>query len=327
MTQSLIQYLDSRVKEGDPIEAGPDDLFPRFDEDTQHKLFERVVDLSRGVNPKGRTAEDLLKLATRLKEPAPSTQVEWMRHLTTFLELVKVDDVTDVTKDDAQQYRDHLLDSCAPSTTKTRLRYVGGMFEVALEEGWLDENPFAGITKRIREKKKPKQVFSLAESDRLIHKLNQTERWLYLIMRYTGLHVSEAAAIRVEDIDLREGVLHIRPNDLRPLKNPYRTRDLPIADKLRSVLEEILATLGVERGHVFPAFYNDAQARWAPALGWVKKIKVSPKACRDNTATILRDAGVNEAVLGRILGHTPKNVTGQYGGVTFEAMAKALAYL
>ena len=101
----------------------------------------------------------------------------------------------------------------------------------------------------------------------------------------------------MEEIDLWRGVLHIRPNELRPLKNEYRTRDLLIIDKLRPVLAEILATLGVERGHELPAFYNAAQARWAPALGWVKKINVSPKACRDNTATILRDVGVNEAVL------------------------------
>lgn len=35
-------------------------------------------------------------------------------------------------------------------------------------------------------------------------------------MRYTGTHLSEAAAIQYQDIDLKNDVLHIRPNELRP---------------------------------------------------------------------------------------------------------------
>lgn len=328
VTTKLIQHLDQSVKEGEDLgDLSPDDLFPRHDEDAQQRLFRRVQDLSKGVKPKGRSAEDLINLATRLKQPAPSTSVEWLRHLTAFLQLIRKDDITDVSKADVQQYRDHLLDTCAASTTKTRLRYVGGLFEIALEEEWIEVNPFAGITKRIKTKRAPKEVVSLAATDAVVEKLPQAERWLYLLMRYTGLHVSEAGGIRVEDIDLDGGILHIRSNKLRPLKNEYRVRDLPITDKLRPVLEEIVQTLKVEQGHILPGMYNAAQARWAPALGWTAKIGVSPKACRDNCATVLRDEGFNERVIGAILGHTPKSQTGVYGSVTMEAKRSALEKL
>ena len=47
-------------------------------------------------------------------------------------------------------------------------------------------------------------------------------------------------------------------------------------------------------------------------MGWTRKIGVSPKACRDCVATTLRDADVNERVIGALLGHTPDNSTGVY---------------
>ena len=59
-------------------------------------------------------------------------------------------------------------------------------------------------------------------------------------MRFTGTHVSEAAGLRHEDIDLAGGVIHVRPNELRPLKNDFRKRDLPIIKALKDKLNELL---------------------------------------------------------------------------------------
>ena len=102
----------------------------------------------------------LLKLATRLKDPAPSTQVEWMRHLTTFLELVKVDDVSDVTKDDAQQYRD--ISSTPALPVQPRLDSdMSGDVRGCSGRRWLDENPFAGITNASAKRKSRSKFFRL----------------------------------------------------------------------------------------------------------------------------------------------------------------------
>lgn len=51
------------------------------------------------------------------------------------------------------------------------------------------------------------------------------------------------------------------------------------------------------------------------------------KACLDSVATSLREAEINERVIGSILGHTPKTSTGIYGSVSIEAMRNAFNYL
>ena len=75
------------------------------------------------------------------------------------MEVAGVESVVQVTEAHARKYRDHLLDSVQASTTKTRLRYVKELFEVAEEEDWIERNPFNAIKlKRIKAKSKPKEV-------------------------------------------------------------------------------------------------------------------------------------------------------------------------
>ena len=52
--------------------------------------------------------------------------------------------------------------------------------------------------------------------------------------------------------------------------------------------------------------------------------RVSPKATRDWAATCLRSKDINESVIGRLFGHTPKTQTGVYGAVDMDTMRKSL---
>ena len=145
---------------------------------------------------------------------------------------------------------------------------------------------------------------------------------LYWIMRFTGTHVSEAAGLLKDDVNLDQGVINVRPNDQRPLKNEYRERDLPIIKPLADKLEDWLPRQS--DGHLFLQFFDSKVNRWGHKLPWKRKLGVSPKACRDAVATTLRDHDVNERVIGSILGHTPQTSTGQYGTASMEAKLNAL---
>ena len=142
---------------------------------------------------------------------------------------------------------------------------------------------------------------------------------------YRYPHVSEAAGLKYEDIDLKAGVIHIRSNDLRPLKNPYRTRDLPIIQPLQEKLSKLLRKQS--SGHIWPGLHDEEYARWGNGLRWDRRLGISPKACRDAVATQLRDGDINERVLGAVLGHTPKTSTGVYGSVSMDAKKKLLSKL
>jgi len=308
----------------------PQDLYPRHTPEDAHKLVERQSRREQGLPYAGRTWDDLLKLCIRLKEPAPATSAEWQRRLVELQTITGKSDPTQITADDARKYRDHQLATVANTTLKTRVRYLRAMYEVIVAEEWINTNPFDVIKLRfIKGTSKKKEVVRLDKIDELVKggRLSNPHRYLYWIMRFTGTHLSEAAGITYKDIDLKNGVLNIHENELRPLKNKYRERELPILDELKEVLSSIDIAGHSPDAHVFPGFYDKRYQRWGLGIRWDRRIGVSPKACRDCVATTLRDADVNERVLGAILGHTPKNSTGLYGSVSMEAKLKALKNL
>lgn len=333
VNDALLNHIDSIPAYGvsEDLQAQgltPQDLYPRHSAEDAYKLFERQVRREKGLPYADRTWSDLLTLCIRLKEPAPSTAAEWKRRTEEVERVTTVSDPTQLTEDHVRRYRDHLLDTVANTTLKTRIRYLRAMYEVAMAEEWVTKNPFDCIKLRfIKGTSKKKEVVMLGEVDQKVIQglIPDYQQTLYWLMRYTGCHVSEAAGIQFKDIDFKNKILTITSNDLRPLKNQYRERELPIIDQLNEVLSEIKK--GSPDAHLFPGLYDDRYQRWGNGMSWHRRIGVSPKACRDAVATTLRDAEVNERVLGSILGHTPKNSTGLYGSVSMEAKLKALQHL
>ncbi len=243
-----------------------------------------------------------------------------------LVEVTKTNQIASITEDHVRQYRDQELERISGSTLKKLFGYLKGLFNVAVEEKWISVNPFDGVTLRyVKTKPKPKQVTTVDHIDQKVSKLSDLEQCLYWIMRYTGTHISEAAGAMIDDIDLENGVIHIKANELRPLKNDYRQRELPIIKPLARKLHELLPKK--VKGYIFMGFYDEKQQRFGASLKWQKTIGISPKICRDTAATVLRDNDVNERVIGSILGHTPRNSTGVYGSVSMEAKRNALGKL
>ena len=129
------------------------------------------------------------------------------------------------------------MERCQPSTVRTRLRFLNGLFGVAVEEGWVQTNPFFELTKRVRGRTKKKEVVSLDEADKDWSKLPQHHQLLWHLLRWTGSHASEAAGLRWSDIDLSSGVIHFTSHETRPLKNDFRSRTIPIHKNLMPILE------------------------------------------------------------------------------------------
>ena len=235
-----------------------------------------------------------------------------------------------LTEEHARKYRDHQLDTVSPNTTKTRIRSIRALYEVAWAETWISKNPFDAVKLRfIKGQAKRKEVVRLDHIDKKVREgampIDHTR--VYWIARLTGAHISEASGIQYRDLDLENDVITIQGNELRPLKNSFREREIPMLDELKQALSGIDVSAHKPDEHVFPQMYNHNTKRWGYGLQWDRRIGVTPKACRDCVATTLRDCDVNERVIGAILGHTPKTSTGLYGAVSMEAKLKALNYL
>ena len=294
---------------------------PRFEE--LHEIAQGVL---RGTAKALTKPEELLTRATLLKDPSAGTAYEWSRYLTKLMEHSGREYIQQVTREDALSWRADELSRCQGSTVKTRLRFLNGLFGVAQEEGWIESNPFEGLTTRVKSKRTKKEVVTLEEADQRWEKLPRHHQLLWHILRWSGAHASEVGGLRWEDIDLQEEVIHFKSHNTRPLKNAYRVRTIPIHSRLLPILKQEQLDERCE-GLIFSWAYSEKRDRWCEAMHWHKIIGVSPKATRDWAATCLRSKDINESVIGRLFGHTPKTQTGVYGSVDLPAMRKALEQL
>ena len=330
---SLIPHMD-----GSPDEMDANDLVAVFsrepmfldDQGTVNPRYDELYELAKGVldgsaRPRN-TAEELLSRAALLKSPSTSTAFEWRCYLIKLMEHSGRKFIQEVTREDAVSWRSSELERCQASTVRTRLRFLNGLFGVAEEEGWVQSNPFEGLTKRVKARAKKKEVVSLDHADEVWSKLPQHQQLLWHLLRWTGSHVSESAGLRWEDIDLQEEVIHFKEHETRPLKNNFRIRTIPIHSRLLPIIRQEQIDEPCE-GLIFPWAFSPKRGRWAEGMHWTKIIGVSPKATRDWAATCLRSKDINESVIGRLFGHTPKTQTGVYGSVGMETMRKALEQL
>jgi len=89
----------------------------------------------------------------------------------------------------------------------------------------------------------------------------------------TGCRLAEIVGLELDDIDMTEEVIHIRPNRIRRLKTPSSTRTLPLVGYAKYAMESALHE--ADDQHLFPRYIKDSGCRAthaSNALGkWLKK--------------------------------------------------------
>ena len=264
------------------------------------------------------TAEDLIAVATKLKQPARRTRDSWSKQLDLFMGFCGVGSPLSCTKDHAASYRTYLLERVSANTAKTTINYLSGLWSILEEVKPNSTHIFRGLAKRIK----------IVKKDRL-DVVNPVTDWtgsIYVpvlkVLYYTGARLSEIAGLRVED--LLEDRIVVRPNPERTLKTSASHREIP----LHPELEEILAPLRSSTGFVWSRLQGP-DGRWGHNLSNPCKsiTGVNPHGLRHHAATRLREQNFNEATIGKLLGHEPSNVTGSYGSVPWQRLVEAVRSL
>jgi integrase len=266
--------------------------------------------------------EEILELAIRLKRPAPQTILIWERTLKEFTKYLTSDHLQLTTRQDAANFRDHLLSKgLKVSTIRLRLSYLTGLFAVAVEEELLSMNPFQGVAKRLRSDD-ARVIVSLDVEAIDISKLPLLQQYLFNVLRFTGCRLAEAAGLELGDIDLEQDLIHIRPKPDRPLKTRESCRVVPVHSKLKPTLKELM------RGNQRPweSLYNTKTLRWGNSIKWGDKnvIGCNPHRLRHHVVSCLRSAGFAETVIGRLVGHRVSGITASYGTVSVELLRAAI---
>lgn len=212
------------------------------------------------------------------------------------LEDVKIDDVMRIW----QQCGD-----LSGSTVKGIKSLFTEVFDSAIENDLCRKNPFRSPSARPPHLASGSHRALTSEEIKLVENTPHRFQVAAMVMLYAGLRRGEVAALTMDDIDLKDGVIHVTKQFIyekgQPVLSHTKTasgvRDVPIFPPLRKFLENRI-------GIIMPRRNGDFTTESALSRGWDSynkaltlaaghEVKIRMHDLRHTFCTMLRDAGVD----------------------------------
>jgi integrase len=227
--------------------------------------------------------------------------------------------LTDITRMDLQDYVDRMhAEGVNASTISGWIMPLRGIYRRALSRGEAQINPTAGL-QMPRRRGGRDRIASPEECERLLGALAPADRPLWATAFYGGLRRGELRALRIEDVDLARGLIHVRRGwDEREGEIQTKNRGeraVPIAVALRDYLDEHLLNLDWKEGLIFGATASSpftTTATMNRAKGAWKAAALEPitmHECRHTFASLMIAANVNAKALSEYMGHANIAIT------------------
>jgi integrase len=244
--------------------------------------------------------------------------------------------LSDITRQDANELRDHLLERVSANSAVRMLGVVRtAINHVIVEHSLTIPNVFtnlkikgAGASKQDRLPLNDEQIVLLEPA----FSGDATAWALYVTLRDTGARVSEVSGLRVKDCDLASKCLHISPTPWRGLKTTNSQRSVPLSAEAVAALSKLIQEQ--TKDPEAPLFARYAKERGADNCSamLMKRLrsvitdkKLTMHSLRHRMKDKLRNTGCPEAISLAILGHSTNTVAANYGsGYALEVMREAL---
>lgn len=236
-------------------------------------------------------------------------------------------------------------------TVNNRLRKLSAFLNWCKTNGYVADNPLVGMKVMTGSAKEARLSFDRHDLTTLLSldalkteaRKHPWRYWLPLLGRATGARLEELCQLRVDDFIEQQGMQCIRIDDSREgqnLKNSSSRRFLPLhpslieqgllqyADSVRAngddrLFPKLEAVRG-KLGHAASKWFG----RYKAKLGITDPRKTF-HSFRHTFIDDLRDAGVQDSLIKRMVGHEDNSVTfGIYGSrIPIKAMAEALTHI
>lgn len=227
--------------------------------------------------------------------------------------------LTEIEPRAIKQYAAHMAArGLSPNSVRLAVAPVRVLLATAFEEGLIRSNPAAGvrIAQRVDEDADDARPKALSEDElcRLLAEVPDRHRLLIEFLAHSGLRISEAIALRWDDVDFGRRRVRIRrrlyQGKLAPPKSRYGRRDVPLSPGMTQRLWSLRAERRpLDNDPLFPSSSGTpidpsnlarvlkAAARRA-GVGWA-----SFHTLRHSCATLLFRRGLNAKQVQVWLGH------------------------
>lgn len=157
--------------------------------------------------------------------------------------------IQNITFEQIQNFLDSLIEY-ANSTIEKIFIMLSGIFKEALKRDYILKDPMLNVEKPKSEKNNEKiDAFSIKEQKMFLSELKNNTQYqnIFIIALYTGMRMGEILALKKEDIDFKEGIIHIRRSltknkcgqvKLGDTTKTYNSiRDIPITSLIENSLK------------------------------------------------------------------------------------------
>ncbi len=227
--------------------------------------------------------------------------------------------LSDVTRNDLQDFVDELVaEGCSPSTIVVTIASLRVIYKRALIRAEIAVNPVLGLQlPAVRGGRN--RIAAPEECAELLDALPERDRPLWATAMFAGLRRGELMALRIEDIDLERGLIHVRrgwdtlEGEISPKSG--RERAVPINATLRRYLDAHLQQLLWSEGLVFGvndrSTFNGTPLMKRAERHWEHAglQRITLHECRHTFASLMIAAGVNAKALSTYMGHATISIT------------------
>ena len=199
--------------------------------------------------------------------------------LASFIELAGDRDVTSYVRDDAKLFVNDLQrHGNKTATIRRKVNSICAILNYAYAELDVDKrNPFSRLfIKGEGQDANKRGTFTLDQLKRgYDHALSSGSqiKLLMPLLGETGCRLAEIVGLELDDIDMTESLIHIRPNRIRRLKTSNSTKTLPLVGYAKEAM--LLALQHADDHCLYPRYLKDGTCRAthaSNALGkWLKK--------------------------------------------------------
>ena len=260
-------------------------------------------------------------------------------------------DIANVTAADITKFRDTLAKRVTAGTVNTNLKILRSAFAQARRDGLIDVNEAERVTLLKRKDRFERRPFTLPELRRILEAATDEWRGMILFGLYTGQRLGDIATLTWQNVDLQRGELRLVTSktgrrQIIPLAEPLlRYIDsLPAGDKpdaplfpriydtaqrhkhagnLSNAFCSILVSAGLAQKKSHHADPDKKKGRSAKR----EQNEVSFHSLRHTATSLLKSAGVSDAVAMEFVGHDSATVSRQYTHISTEALKHAAAKL